>query len=58
MKILMIMPGFFPGKKYGGPPVSIDNFCSLMIGHEKYIITSYYKDCAKSNIITVLAPKN
>ncbi len=40
MKILMIMPGFFPGKKYGGPPVSIDNFCSLMIGHEKYIITS------------------
>lgn len=39
MKILMIMPGFFPGKKYGGPPVSVDNFCSLMTGHEKYIIT-------------------
>ena len=35
----MIMPGFFPGKKYGGPPVSVDNFCSLMTGHEKYIIT-------------------
>ena len=29
---------------------------NLMPG--KYIITSYYKDCAKSNIITVLAPKN
>lgn len=30
MKILIIMGGFFPGKKYGGPPVSVDNFCSLM----------------------------
>lgn len=39
MKILMIMPGFFPGQKYGGPPVSIDNFCSLMKGYEKYIVT-------------------
>ena len=30
MKILIIMGGFFPGKKYGGPPVSVDNFCSLI----------------------------
>ena len=30
MKILIIMGGFFPGRKYGGPPVSVDNFCSLM----------------------------
>lgn len=30
MKILIVMSGFFPGKKYGGPPVSADNFCSLM----------------------------
>lgn len=29
-KILIIMGGFFPGKKYGGPPVSVDNFCSLI----------------------------
>ena len=33
------MSGFFPGKKYGGPPVSVDNFCSLMAEHECYIIT-------------------
>lgn len=39
MKILIIMSGFFPGKKYGGPPVSIDNFCSLMSDHECYIVT-------------------
>lgn len=30
MKILIIMGGFFPGQKYGGPPVSVDNFCSLL----------------------------
>lgn len=29
-RILIIMGGFLPGKKYGGPPVSVDNFCSLM----------------------------
>lgn len=40
MRILIIMAGFFPGKKYGGPPVSIDNFCSLMKEHECYIVTS------------------
>lgn len=39
MRILIVMAGFFPGKKYGGPPVSIDNFCSLMKEHECYIIT-------------------
>lgn len=39
MKILIIMGGFFPGKKYGGPPVSIDNFCSLMKEHKCYIVT-------------------
>lgn len=30
MKVLIIMGGFLPGKKYGGPPVSVDNFCTLM----------------------------
>lgn len=30
MKILIIAEGFFPGEKYGGPPVSVDNFCTLM----------------------------
>lgn len=40
MKILIIMAGFFPGKKYGGPPVSADNFCSLLNDEECYIVTS------------------
>lgn len=43
MKILIIMAGFFPGKKYGGPPVSIDNFCSLMKEHDCYIITKNHE---------------
>lgn len=40
MKILIIMGGFFPGKKFGGPPVSVDNFCSLMEGHECFVVTT------------------
>lgn len=40
MRILIIMGGFFPGKKYGGPPVSVDNFCTLMGDkYECYIVT-------------------
>lgn len=39
MKILIVMAGFFPGKKYGGPPVSVDNFCSLMNDDDCYIVT-------------------
>lgn len=38
MNILIVLNGFFPGQKYGGPPVSINNFCSLMKGHNCYII--------------------
>ena len=34
------MGGFFPGKKYGGPPVSVSNFCSLLQGKvECYVVT-------------------
>ena len=39
MKILIIMGGFFPGQKYGGPPVSVNNFCSLFRENECYIVT-------------------
>ncbi|MBO6307878.1 MAG: glycosyltransferase [Oribacterium sp.] len=39
MRILIVIGGFFPGKKCGGPPVSVDNFCSLMKDYECYIIT-------------------
>ena len=40
MRILVIMEGFFPGKKYGGPPVSVDNFCRLMKEHQCYILAT------------------
>lgn len=34
------MGGFFPGKNFGGPPVSVDNFCSLVQGMaDCYIVT-------------------
>ena len=33
------MEGFFPGKKYGGPPVSVLNFCRLMKEYSCYIVT-------------------
>lgn len=39
MRILIVMGGFFPGKKFGGPPVSVNNFCSLMEEHDCYIVT-------------------
>lgn len=39
MKVLIVMEGFFPGKKYGGPPVSVQNFCSIMNEYECYIVT-------------------
>ena len=42
MRILIFMAGFFPGRKYGGPPVSIHNFRSLISGNDKqiYIVTT------------------
>lgn len=39
MKILIVMGGFFPGKNFGGPPVSVNNFCSLMEEYDCYIVT-------------------
>lgn len=38
--ILTIMMGYFPGRKYGGPPVSIRNFCRVMTDYEVYIVTT------------------
>lgn len=38
MKILTVADGFYPGKKYGGPVVSVDNFCSLMEGFDCYVV--------------------
>ena len=39
MRIMIITNGYFPGKKYGGPPVSINNFCKNIDNVDCYIIT-------------------
>lgn len=39
MKVLIVVDGFFPGEKYGGPSVSIDNFCRFMDELNCYIVT-------------------
>ena len=39
MRILIVMEGYFPGEKYGGPPVSVNNFCTLLDNYECYIVT-------------------
>ena len=36
---MIVMEGYFPGKKYGGPPVSIENFCALLPCNTCYIVT-------------------
>jgi glycosyltransferase involved in cell wall biosynthesis len=38
------MSGFFPGKKYGGPPVSVDNFCSLLMDSADCFIVTHNHD--------------
>lgn len=39
-KVLIVQPGFFPAKNYGGPPVSVRNLCfSLSESFEFYIMT-------------------
>ena len=38
MKLLIITEGFFPGKKYGGPPVSVNNLCSLMNDYDCRVV--------------------
>ena len=49
-RILIITEGFFPGKNYGGPPVSVNNFCSLMEGFECFIVTRDHDLGEKSDI--------
>lgn len=43
------MGGFFPGRKYGGPPVSIDNFCSLMKENAECYIITHNHDMGESD---------
>ena len=48
MNILIIMSGFFPGRKYGGPPVSTDNFCTLMKDSADCYILTHNHDMGES----------
>lgn len=42
------MGGYFPGRKYGGPPVSVDNFCTLMEGSAECFIVTHNHDMGES----------
>ncbi len=44
MKILILLPGYYPAKNYGGPVISIQNFTTLLgNNYECYIITKNYE---------------
>ncbi len=49
MKVLIIMSGFFPGKKFGGPPVSVNNFCSLLLNYAECFILTLNHDMGDIN---------
>ena len=50
-KLLIITGGFFPAKKYGGPPVSVDNFCSLMQDELQCYIVTHNHDMSERNVL-------
>ena len=44
MKVMIAAQGYFPAKAYGGPPVSIENFCNLLKENIKtYIVTANHE---------------
>ena len=51
MRILIVVSGYFPAQNYGGPPVSILNFCRLM-SHDIdcYIVTSNHEYGSKAEL--------
>lgn len=53
MKILIVMGGYFPGKNYGGPPVSTDNFCTLMENNDCYIVTKNHDLGSKKKYLNI-----
>ncbi|MDD3416769.1 MAG: glycosyltransferase [Lachnospiraceae bacterium] len=54
MRILIVMTGFFPGQKFGGPPVSVDNFCTLMKDYECFIVTRNHDMGDKTEYTNIL----
>lgn len=54
MKILIIMSGFFPGCKYGGPPVSVDNFCTLISDNAECYILTHNHDMGETQIYSTI----
>lgn len=53
MKILIALAGYFPAQNYGGPPVSIKNFCNVLCGDaECYIVTSNHEKGQTTPLVT------
>lgn len=44
------MGGFLPGKKFGGPPISVNNFCSLLKNDAKCYIVTTNHDMGDSSV--------
>ena len=43
-RVLIVTSGYFPGRKYGGPPVSVDNLCSLLKESVDFFIVTHNHD--------------
>lgn len=48
MIVLIIIGGYLPGRKYGGPPVSVNNFCSLMQVDAECFVVAHNHDMGES----------
>ncbi|RFU93818.1 glycosyltransferase [Sphaerochaeta halotolerans] len=55
MKILIVTQGYYPGQKYGGPPVSIKNFCDLMVQSIEVFIITLNHDLGDSQVYQSIA---
>ncbi len=56
MRILMALAGYFPAQKYGGPPVSIQNFCNLMSDSVECFIVTGNHEKGETNPLSGISP--
>ena len=52
-RIMIFMGGFFPGQKYGGPPVSVNNICNLLLDEVSFFIVTSDHDLRSSEKYSV-----
>ena len=52
-KVLIAAFGFFPAQQYGGPPVSIDNFCLQMKELDVYVVARDHEISDKKRLLNI-----